>query len=374
MLTEFASTTGAQRVLFRKVKLLAISLFPMTLGLVLLAALSSEDETLPNASCVTITADIERVLATIRALESGGDYTIRAHGSTASGAYQFLDSSWDGYGGYPHASDAPPEVQDAKAATNVAAILDRNGGDVASVPVVWYIGHVPAADSAEWDRVPAPEAGNRLTPRQYQTRWMNEYGRRAPSTPTSLEAPTSTLEPIAPAPGSCIGGGVEPMPGGWSLPGPRELIEENPSALDAPHHDYPAWDWIIPVNTPIYAVHGGTVVNIQSWPHNWWTSGCGTAGGGECSTCGVGVTIRDVEGVHWTYCHGSNVTVALNHEVESGRQIMWSGNTGRSGAPHLHLEIRVDGIRRCPQPLMRALFERRDPAPLAAVPQFQCTF
>lgn len=354
-------------------KLLAISLFPMTLGVVLLAALSSGDETLPDASCVTITADVERVLATIRTLESGGDYTIKAHGSTASGAYQFLDSSWDGYGGYEHASDAPPEVQDAKAASNVAAILDRNGGNVSAVPVVWYIGHVPAADSAEWDRVPAPDAGNRLTPRQYQTRWMNEYERQVPATTTTVETPTSTIEPIAPTPGSCIGGGVEPMPGGWSLPGPRELIEANPSALDAPHHDYPAWDWIIPVNTPIYAVHGGTVVNIQSWPHNWWTSGCGTAGGGDCSTCGVGVTIRDSEGVRWTYCHGSNVTVALNDEVEAGRQIMWSGNTGRSGTPHLHLEIRVAGERRCPQTLLKAIAAGRAAPEPAELPAQGCS-
>ena len=336
-------------------KLFAIALLPLTLGIVLLAALSSGDETQPNASCVTMTADIERILATIRALESGGDYTARARGSTASGAYQFLNSTWGGYRGYQRASDAPPAVQDAKAASDVTAILDRHGGNVSAVPVVWYIGHVPAEESAAWDTVPAPEAGNRLTPRQYQSRWMNEYERQMPAPTTTLETPPSTAEPVAPMLGSCIGGGVAPLPGGWSLPGPRELIEANPSVLDAPHHDYPAWDWIIPVNTPIYAVRGGTVVNIQSWPHNWWTSGCGTAGGGACSTCGVGVTIRDREGIRWTYCHGTNVTVALNEAVEAGRQIMWSGNTGRSGTPHLHLEIRVNGDRRCPLGLLRSI-------------------
>ena len=147
-----------------------MSLAPLALGTMLLATISSGDETLPTASCITVTADIDRVLATIRTLESGGDYTARARGSTASGAYQFLDSTWDGYGGYRRAGDAPPAVQNAKAAADVQAILDRYGGDVSAVPVVWYIGRLPAEGSPDWDRIPALEAGNRLTPRQYQAR------------------------------------------------------------------------------------------------------------------------------------------------------------------------------------------------------------
>jgi len=139
-----------------------------------------------------VPADLAVILATIRYMESGGNYTVEARGSTASGAYGFLDSSWGGYGGYARAKDAPPAVQDAKAAELVAQILARNGGDVSTVPVTWYIGHVPVGD--EWDTVPKPEAGNRITPREYQRRWMNRYrellGRPDAWTPAAVPAAT----------------------------------------------------------------------------------------------------------------------------------------------------------------------------------------
>ena len=48
----------------------------------------------------------------IKRMESGGDYRAQNPSSTASGAYQVLNGTWGGYGGYSRAGDAPPEVQD----------------------------------------------------------------------------------------------------------------------------------------------------------------------------------------------------------------------------------------------------------------------
>src|SRR5712664_2934123 len=62
------------------------------------------------------------LLALIRHRESGGNYTATNMVSTASGAYQFINSTWaavakgSGVGTtYAHALDAPPVVQDYNA-------------------------------------------------------------------------------------------------------------------------------------------------------------------------------------------------------------------------------------------------------------------
>lgn len=47
--------------------------------------------------------------------ESGGNIRAKNPSSSASGKWQFLDSTWQGYGGYARAMDAPEAVQDARA-------------------------------------------------------------------------------------------------------------------------------------------------------------------------------------------------------------------------------------------------------------------
>lgn len=66
---------------------------------------------------------VDAFLACVRAHESdtAGGYKAENPISTASGAYQFIDASWQaysrmaGYPGWSHASYAPPSVQDAVA-------------------------------------------------------------------------------------------------------------------------------------------------------------------------------------------------------------------------------------------------------------------
>lgn len=47
--------------------------------------------------------------------ESGGNPKAENPTSTASGLWQFVDGTWNNFGGYHHASDAPVSVQNARA-------------------------------------------------------------------------------------------------------------------------------------------------------------------------------------------------------------------------------------------------------------------
>ena len=82
--------------------------------------------------------ELNDILVTIRLVESGNNYAIGKNRGGASGAYQYIDSTWGNYKGFPSAYLAPPWVQDEKALAVVKAILATWHGDVSMVPVIWY--------------------------------------------------------------------------------------------------------------------------------------------------------------------------------------------------------------------------------------------
>lgn len=102
---------------WRKFALIASGLIGIGVGIVLLS----------RASIPIYTSDWGYWGPRIRGCESGsgvkgaGIYTAQNRISTASGAYQFLDSTWANYKGYEKARLAPPEVQEEKAYQTFAA-------------------------------------------------------------------------------------------------------------------------------------------------------------------------------------------------------------------------------------------------------------
>lgn len=141
---------------------------------------------------------IARVLATIRSVEAGNNYTARnpLPGQTASGAYQFTNGTWNRYGGYPAAYLAPPAVQDARAAQDARMWIGKGG--VPAVPVGWYVGHFPA----DLSQIPPP---NKISVGDYQAMWMRRFDSTAPA-----GAP-----PSVGGRGFMANGGLVMHPGNW---------------------------------------------------------------------------------------------------------------------------------------------------------------
>lgn len=143
--------------------------------------------------------DVNQILSTIRQVESSNNYGAQAKGSSASGAYQFIDSTWQastkkaGLGTeYARAKDAPPEVQDAVAAFAVRDILNRTGNDVTKVPLVWYTGNPEGRMTED-----ALRANQGLTPDKYQQKWLSVLGGGAPTQTaqtTQKPAPRTTAQ------------------------------------------------------------------------------------------------------------------------------------------------------------------------------------
>jgi len=120
---------------------------------------------------------IRRILETIKGKESGGDYSVQNKAGSASGGYQFIDSTWKSlsskYGvgtEYKSAKEAPSDIQDIVAAKYVADILAENNNDVTKVPVVWYTGNAAGSMSEE-----ALAVNKGLTAERYQADWLRRY-------------------------------------------------------------------------------------------------------------------------------------------------------------------------------------------------------
>ncbi|PID32342.1 hypothetical protein CR970_01065 [Candidatus Saccharibacteria bacterium] len=152
--------------------------------------------------------------------------------------------------------------------------------------------------------------------------------------------------------------------GGMSLPTDQKWYDHNPRFFTKPHHDYPAADIPVPVGTPIYAVTAGTVIQAPT--------------SSARSGYGLGVKIDAGNGIIMIYGHGTDggsIQGAKKGDVvKPGQLIMHSGNTGRSTGPHLHLEIRVNGTKVCPQNLLDALGKGQTPPDIKSLPRSGCSY
>lgn len=108
---------------------------------------------------LTDPSGVDAFLSATRAHESGGDYTIynQSGQSNASGAYQFLGSTWKGLGGSTDAAaQASPQEQDAIARKWALQLFDQFH-DWRLVAIAWYGGPGVAAQVAKGVDPGSPE-------------------------------------------------------------------------------------------------------------------------------------------------------------------------------------------------------------------------
>ena len=270
-------------------------------------------------------------MATSRYLESGGDYTVQASGASASGAYQVIDYTWGNYGGYERAYLAPPAIQDQFAYESFVALLKRYGNDVSMIPVSWYY---PAAISnpALMDVVPMPEAGNVLTPREYQTKWMEVfYGLLGEGAPPFLPANDPSQPYIRQIAFPIVGPTF--FTNDWGFPRGENGERRHEGT-----------DLMGTALQPLRAATDGTITRVR-----YENDG----------TAGVAISVTDSEGYRYNYFHVNDDNagttdgaappalrihpdLGVGSIVQAGQIVAYVGDSGNSvGVPHLHFEIRT---------------------------------
>ena len=79
--------------------------------------------------------------------------------------------------------------------------------------------------------------------------------------------------------------------------------------------------------TPIWAAAAGTVI------HAGWLGGYGNL-----------VVVDHGNGLATAYAHASAILVGVGQQVAQGETLSLVGSTGNSSGPHLHFEVRVNGV------------------------------
>lgn len=168
------------------------------------------------------TVNVDAILATIRQVESGNNYSSLTHGTGgASGAYQYEPATWTAMlsraisagllpasdSQYGYAAAAPVAVQDTVARYDVTTFLNSVGGNVALVPLHWYY---PASINNP-SLLGYTPPGNSISIGNYQSHWLSVYGGLAGLSPSQLAALPSTgaQQAVTTSVGSDILGGFK---------------------------------------------------------------------------------------------------------------------------------------------------------------------
>lgn len=125
------------------------------------------------------------------------------------------------------------------------------------------------------------------------------------------------------------------VPKHWPLD-ERGYLTRGQVPTGSPDEAHPGIDVAVPVGVLVRASGGGTVLQA-----------------GEDKEYGLFVLLQHPNGYQTMYGHLARIVVAQGQQVGGGDVLGRSGNTGRSSAPHLHFEIRHDGVAIDPLTLVK---------------------
>ncbi len=98
-----------------------------------------------------------------------------------------------------------------------------------------------------------------------------------------------------------------------------------------------AFDFSVPLNTPLHAIADGVVILVQDGTHPG--DPCYDGGGPECATEANGVVVRHADGHASQYAHLNAVRVSEGDTIRRGTVVGLSGSTGYSTGPHAHVQL-----------------------------------
>jgi len=160
----------------------------------------------------------------------------------------------------------------------------------------------------------------------HQAELENLIRQRSAAVAVAVAAPQSGSGGPPVAAGTQVGSGAASSSGFiWPLHGPV-------TTEFGANGGHPGIDIAAPNGTPIAAAKAGTVV--FSGPNDGYGNYVCVDHGGSVSTC---------------YAHQSRIAVAEGQQVSQGEIVGFEGSTGFSTGPHLHYEVRLNGVVQNPR-------------------------
>ncbi len=114
--------------------------------------------------------------------------------------------------------------------------------------------------------------------------------------------------------------------------GSRVVVSQAHGTFSHVGTDRWAWDFRVPVGTPIHAAHAGTVRMVRS---DSVRGGCDRSFGPDANY----VILTSDDGLETQYLHLSRVAVRLGERVAAGQVLGKVGTTGFSCGAHLHFQV-----------------------------------